>query len=332
MLASFVSVALSALADPPFFDTAGRLQRGVTPNNDANKYFTAVHDGKSLVERGDAEGEWKPALLSASEAAKASGLNVFLGSVSEDSSLAPGDYWLLELSEQDEPPNIGGEHACWQPLRARAGPSVCDALENDEAALLATARGMAHWHTSVKFCASCGSDAVEPYRNGKGRRCANCGTRFRPRLDASVIVLVTDPSGEKCLLGRKKEWPAGRYSTLAGFLEFGETLEECVSREINEEAGVDVNRNSIEFVASQPWLFPRSMMVGFTCKVAEGATDLVVDHDELEDAQWFDKAYVREQMAMEREAGKDGPAVEGGFHVPSKVSLARVLVENWLEK
>ena len=80
MLASFVSVVLSALADPPFFDTAGRLQRGVTPNNDANKYFTAVHDGKSLVERGDAEGEWKPALLSASEAAKASGLNVFLGS------------------------------------------------------------------------------------------------------------------------------------------------------------------------------------------------------------------------------------------------------------
>ena len=69
MLASFVSVVLS-LADPPFFDTAGRLQRGVTPNNDANKYFTAVHDGKSLVERGDAVGEWKPALLSASEAAK----------------------------------------------------------------------------------------------------------------------------------------------------------------------------------------------------------------------------------------------------------------------
>ena len=85
----------------------------------------------------------------------------------------------------------------------------------------------------MKFCSTCGSDAVELYRDGKGRRCSACGARFRPRIDASMIVLVVDRARERCLLGRKSVWPAGRYSTLAGFLEFGESLEECVAREVN---------------------------------------------------------------------------------------------------
>ena len=250
-----------------------------------------------------------------------------------DSPLAPGDYWLLDTSHLDEAPALEGSAGEWTPLRARAGPSVCDSLSNDEAALLATARGLAVWHRSVKFCSTCGSSTIESYRNGKGRRCVECGMRFRPRLDASVIVLVLDECGESCLLGRKSAWPAGRYSTLAGFVEFGETVEECVLREMEEEAGVAVERESIRFVASQPWLFPRSLMMGFTCKVSGNAADapLTVDHDELEDAQWYTKDYVREQLQCEREAGLDGPAEAGGFHVPSKVSLARTLVEHWLD-
>ena len=103
-------------------------------------------------------------------------------------------------------------------------------------------------------------------------------------------------------------------------------------REINEEAGVDVERDSIAFVASQPWLFPRSLMVGFTCAVDGPADDaaLQVQEEELEDVKWFDKEFVRAALTREREAGKDGPAEEGDFYVPSKVSLARTLVEHWL--
>ena len=159
--------------------------------------------------------------------------------------------------------------------------------------------------------------------------------RFRPRLDASAIVLVLDESREHCLLGRKAAWPAGRYSTLAGFVEFGETVEECVVREVDEEVGVVVDRSSIEFVASQPWLFPRSMMMGFMC-TTRGAVDdaaLAVDEAELEDAKWFSKGFVLEQLASgELGDGLDGPLHEGGFHVPSQVSLARVLIEQWLQE
>jgi len=337
MLLVSLPASLFALA-PVFFDTAGRLQRVPAPANPGTtRFYTLVHNGQSLV-KADGCG-WKPALLSASEVSEVGGggaLQVFLGSVEDAASpLQRGDYWLLETSALDEQPpaSIGGDGAAWEPLRARAGPSVCDALEVDEAALLATARGLAHWHNSVRFCSKCGSAEVVPYRNGKGRRCNVCSERFRPRLDASVIVLVLDATRSRCLLGRKAAWPTGRYSTLAGFVEFGETLEECVVREVCEESGCSVDRSTLDFVASQPWLFPRSLMVGFTVCAApsEGAdAALAVDEDELEDARWFSKEYVREQLGLEREAGRDGPAVEGGFHVPSRVSLARTLIESWL--
>ena len=177
-----------ALGDPPFFTTANRFQRGLAPDTSRPKFFTAVHDGQSLVV-GDAEdGQWRPALLSADDAeavlSEGGCLEAILGTVDEssDSPLPAGDYWLLETSHLDEAPPLGASAgAIWQPLRAAAGPSVCDGLESDEAALLATARGMAHWHRSVRFCASCGSADLEPYRDGKGLRCASCGTRFRPR-------------------------------------------------------------------------------------------------------------------------------------------------------
>ncbi len=157
-------------------------------------------------------------------------------------ALTQVDYYLLDVSHLPDAPALGPAEAVWAPLRARAGPSPCDTLECDEAALLGTAAGMGRWHRSVRFCAQCGSADVKPYREGKGRQCAACGVRFRPRLDASIIVLVTDRAGERCLLGRNARWPEGRYSTLAGFLEFGETLEECVVREVEEEAGEAAER------------------------------------------------------------------------------------------
>ena len=327
-----------SLSTPVFFDTNGRLQRGATPGGGQRRYVP-VHDGLSLLEpHGD--GGWRPALLAPEEVERddAGCIEAFLGTVTEGVLAADAgeavDYYLLDVSHLPDAPTLGPAEAVWTPLRARAGPSPCDTLECDEAALLGTAAGMAQWHRSVTFCAQCGSADVKPYREGKGRQCAACKARFRPRLDASIIVLVTDSKGERCLLGRNARWPEGRYSTLAGFLEFGETLEECVVREVEEEAGVKVDRASLRCVASQPWLFPRSMMVGYIAQVEAGAeaAPLQVDEAELQDAQWFDRAFVKESLAAERAAGQDGPATPGGFHVPSKVSLARTLIEQWLQE
>ena len=235
----FAAVSHS-LSTPVFFDTNGRLQRGATPGGGQRRYVP-VHDGLSLLEpHGD--GGWRPALLAPEEVERddAGCIEAFLGTVAEGVLAADAgqvDYYLLDVSHLPAAPALGAAEAVWAPLRARAGPSPCDTLECDEAALLGTAAGMAQWHRSVTFCAQCGSADVKPYREGKGRQCAVCKARFRPRLDASIIVLVTDRKGERCLLGRSARWPEGRYSTLAGFLEFGETLEECVVREVEEEAG-----------------------------------------------------------------------------------------------
>ena len=173
------------------------------------------------------------------------------------------DYYLLDVSHLPDAPALGPAEAVWTPLRARAGPSPCDTLECDEAALLGTAAGMGQWHRSVAFCAQCGSADVKPYREGKGRQCGVCKARFRPRLDASIIVLVTDPKGERCLLGRNARWPEGRYSTLAGFLEFGETLEECVVREVEEEAGRWSLSPPVGLTPCRPW--PVGLLTHLPC-------------------------------------------------------------------
>ena len=177
---------------PPFFDTDGRLQRGVTPTPEAPKLYAPVFQGKSLVKQ-TAAGGWAPALLTENAVG---GEEIFLGAVADtedyESSLAPGEYWLLEMSKTGESAPEMQFGAVWEPLRAKAGPSICDALHSDEAALLATAAGMANWHDSIRYCANCGSGEIELYRNGKGRRCTSCGTRFRPRIEPSIIVLVVD--------------------------------------------------------------------------------------------------------------------------------------------
>jgi NAD+ diphosphatase len=270
-------------------------------------------------------------------------VKAWLGTVQEGelaAAVGPSDYWLLDLSHRSEPPAIEGGQ--WIPLRAASGPASAggseaavlgtstNRIESDDAiALLGTARGLGLWHRSVRFCSSCGSKTQpQASRHGRNRICTNeeCKARFRPRLDPSVIVLVT--KGDKCLLGRNKRWPEGRYSTLAGFVEFGETLEECVLREMEEEAGVRCDRSTLRFVASQPWLFPRSLMVGYTVEAADDS--LSVDPAELEDAQWFDKEYVRAELA--RQGNSDSPALPGGFHVPSRISLARTIIESWLQE
>lgn len=160
-------------------------------------------------------------------------------------------------------------------------------LEADAASLLAYARALVLWRSRHRFCGVCGS-ANRASRAGHVMRCMNerCGHETFPRLDPAIIVLVADASGERALLGRQASWPQGRYSTIAGFVEPGESLEDAVIREVAEETGVQVG--DVSYVASQPWPFPSSLMLGFS---AIARTDEIRLRDgELEDARWFTRA------------------------------------------
>jgi NAD+ diphosphatase len=160
-------------------------------------------------------------------------------------------------------------------------------LPADSASLLAYARSLALWRGRHRHCGVCGAPNL-PARAGHVMRCtgAGCGTETFPRLDPAIIVLVTDASGERALLGRQASWPPDRYSTIAGFVEPGESLEDAVIREVEEETGVQVG--DVEYVASQPWPFPSSLMLGF--RAIARSHDITLRDGELEDARWFTRA------------------------------------------
>lgn len=185
-------------------------------------------------------------------------------------------------------------------------------LPPDDANMAAHARALVLWHASQMFCGVCGSSA-RPHAGGNSRICVNadCAREIFPRVDPAIIVLVSD--GERCLLGRQTSWPEGRYSTIAGFVEPGESPEDAVRREVYEETNVRVA--AVRYHSSQPWPFPSSLMLGF---VAETDTDNVVEirlnDGELEDARWFTRKELR-----------------SGFpKLPFQISVARRLVDDWL--
>ncbi len=152
-------------------------------------------------------------------------------------------------------------------------------LDPEQAALAATARAVFNWHRTHRFCSACGAGS-EIALAGWERHCPACGARHFPRTDPVVIMLVT--RGNSVLLGRSRGWPDRMYSALAGFVEPGETVESAVAREVHEETGLTVGR--VRYLASQPWPFPNSLMLG--C-VAEALTEKITLDDELEDARWF---------------------------------------------
>ena len=184
-------------------------------------------------------------------------------------------------------------------------------LPADEANLVAHARALALWHASQVFCGVCGSSA-RPEAAGNSRICMNddCSREIFPRVDPAIIVLVSD--GKRCLLGRQTSWPEGRYSTIAGFVEPGESLEDAVRREVYEETNVRVGQ--VSYHSSQPWPFPSSLMLGFVAEA--NSSDIVLNDGELEDAQWFTRKELR-----------------SGFpKLPFKISIARRLVDDWLQR
>ena len=154
-------------------------------------------------------------------------------------------------------------------------------LNPGDAAMAATARALFNWHRTHAFCAACGARS-DMALAGWERQCPACGARHFPRTDPVVIMLVT--RGERVLLGRSHGWPQGMYSALAGFVEPGESAENAVRREVAEETGVQVG--ALRFMASQPWPWPNSLMLGFVAEALPGDADITLD-DELEDARWF---------------------------------------------
>lgn len=207
-----------------------------------------------------------------------------------------------------EPPPFT-ELGRWLDLRFSGG-----ALEPAVWELLAYARALIYWHHRNRFCGKCGSPTVSA-EGGHVRLCTNptCEEHHFPRTDPAIIVLVSD--GERCLLGRQGTWPAGRYSTLAGFVEPGESLEAAVAREVQEETSVQVQ--AIHYFRSQPWPFPGSLMLGFT---AQAATTTIQCRDgELEDARWFSRA--------ELIAGLQN----GTLRLSPSFAISYQLIEHWFD-
>jgi len=186
-------------------------------------------------------------------------------------------------------------------------------LDRREGALLALARAMMFWHSRHRFCGMCGSP-TKSEEAGHMRRCADpaCNAMHFPRTDPAVIMLVTD--GERALLGRNKNFIAGMYSTLAGFVEPGESLEDAVAREVREETAIEVG--AVHYHSSQPWPFPANIMLGFYADAESSA--ITVDTSELEDARWFERDWLRSHVD------------DDSFRLPRRDSIARRLLGDWL--
>lgn len=190
------------------------------------------------------------------------------------------------------------------------------ALSRGEFAILAQAKAILHYHAAHRFCARCGAP-THAAQGGWRRDCEACAAQHFPRTDPVAIMMVEHD--DSCLLGRQTRFPEGMYSCLAGFVEAGETLEEAVRREVMEEAGIAVG--AVRYVASQPWPFPASLMIG--CRAQALSREIVIDRDELEDCRWFSRAEARAMIEQRHERG---------LFAPNPFAIAHTLLEHWLNE
>jgi NAD+ diphosphatase len=238
-------------------------------------------------------------------------------------------YWALpaNVHEQQEgiapPANTWG---MWRGARSADGLEWHDlraigaVLDDSAAGLLTTAVALRSWHTRAEFCARCGT-STGLANSGWARRCTGCGHEEYPRTDPAVICLVHDEvgtNGEQVLLARAPNWSPHRFSVLAGFVEAGESLESCVVREINEEVGLEVT--DVRYLGSQPWPFPRSIMIAFAARADRSAPVKPAD-GEIEEARWVPREQVRAALAT-----------SGGIAslmLPGPTSIASLMLAGW---
>ncbi|MBM3677026.1 MAG: NAD(+) diphosphatase [Actinobacteria bacterium] len=245
-------------------------------------YVLAVHGARLLVIEGE------PARLPRFGEARVEGARHYLGALDGIAC------WSIVLAEESPAPP-GMTFAPLRPLHAL--------VEEDVFPVAGRAVQIAEWHETHRFCGRCGLP-TEDAPGERAKRCPGCGLHAYPRVAPAVIVRVT--RGDRILLARGTRFPEAIYSILAGFVDPGESLEECVVREVREEVGIELR--DVRYWASQPWPFPHSLMLGFTAEHAAG--EIVIDEAELVDAQWF--------------SVDDLPTLPGG------ISIARRLIDDWL--
>ena len=212
---------------------------------------------------------------------------------------------------------VDGE-PCFSPVTLdpppmRASFALLGQLRAEEAPILAAALGLANWHRRHGFCANCGA-GTEIIRGGWSRHCRSCAADHFPRVDP-VVIMVVEHQG-RVLLGRQPHFPPGMFSALAGFIEPGESVEDAVARETLEEAGVAVE--NVRYIASQPWPFPSSLMIG--CFAAARSDVLRIDTKELEEARWFSREEIEQAVR--------GDSAQ--LTLPAPYAIARHLLDEWL--
>lgn len=223
------------------------------------------------------------------------GIEVFVGEFS-------GRHYLIKIIEEQIP-----EAQSWKSLR-----EIGAVLNDLEVGLATTAAALSIWHQKHKFCPECGI-ANSPSENGWFRICPNQHQTF-PRTDPAVICLVTDLA-DRALLARRFDWEPTWMSTLAGFVEAGEAAEAALAREIKEESGIEIAPDSIEYLGSQPWPFPHSLMLGYRATAL--TTEIQVDQQEIVEAKWFSRSEFKAACEL------------GALKLPPPVSIASRLIEDW---
>jgi NAD+ diphosphatase len=301
-------------------DAAWVLERAIDP---VSRFVPVWRNHSLIVQLADAEP--RAAVLGAETFA-----GLLFGPATAEERLQRGDivllgvieeraHFALDLSPAEAPldmlqsPGLAASGIAPEALRFADLRQVGAIIDRGDGALLALARAMMYWHARHKFCGLCGS-ATRSEEAGHMRRCSNpdCAAMHFPRTDPAVIMLVTD--GERALLGRSRNFPPGMYSTLAGFLEPGEALEDAVAREVREEAGVVVG--PVHYHSSQPWPFPANIMLGFHAEAV--STAIEIDYGELADANWFGRSFLLSHQD------------DDTFRLPRRDSIARRLIEDWL--
>ena len=292
--------------------TGSPLDRAAHKRDDEAFIAAALHHPDTL---------WAPvwrarSLMRGVEEKRPEGL-LLTGAMAEQLRLAGGPWaylgdwngkpvFCVDCSAAEDPlPLLPESVGTFTDLRAVAG-----LLAADEASILAHARGLMHWRTKHLFCGICGA-ACAPKSAGHVMHCTGCNTQHFPRTDPAVIMLVVQ--GDRALLGHSPRFVNNMYSTLAGFVEPGESLEEAVRREVLEEVGVQVGR--VFYHSSQPWPFPANVMLGFHAEAL--SEEITIDTNELKDARWF----TRDQMRSPR---------DHGFNLPRGDSIASRLIADWI--
>ena len=258
---------------------------------------------------------------------------IFLGK-SEQGAIFAVDQHKLRFSDQEALLTLGQ----WLPLRQSTA-----LLNAFDAGILALAKGLVHWHTSHQFCGLCGN-LNRSTEAGHARKCTECRNMTFPRTDPAVIMLVEKMFSDgvpRCLLGRQANWPDGVYSTLAGFVDPGETLEAAVIREVVEETAI-IAENP-RYVASQPWPFPASVMLGFIAQA--NSADINTSQDSLENAQWFSRAQIANfavnhsvintesvQSKIANNSAQNAEQNTPQYKMSSSDSISSYLITAWLNK